>query len=85
MNTASSKRHLTAADLPAAAVTALQHSLQAAASAGITRSSAAKLPKREIQEEMRASGHDLEEVEERGVASSQRVVRSMMVRMCVWP
>jgi hypothetical protein len=33
------------------------------------------MPKREIHEEMRASAHDLEEVEERGVASSQQVVR----------
>jgi hypothetical protein len=43
------------------------------------------MPKLEIQEEMRASARDLEVVEERGVASSQRVVWSMMVRMCVWP
>jgi hypothetical protein len=33
------------------------------------------MPKREIHEEMRASAQDFEEVEERGVASSYRVVR----------
>jgi hypothetical protein len=43
------------------------------------------MPKREIQEEMRASAQDFEEVEERGIASSHLVVRSIMVRMWVCP
>jgi hypothetical protein len=43
------------------------------------------MPKREIQEEMSASAQDFEEMEERETASSHLVVRSMMVRMWVWP
>jgi hypothetical protein len=43
------------------------------------------MPKREIQEEMRASAHDFEEMEETGMASNQHVVLSMMVRMCEKP
>lgn len=43
------------------------------------------MPKREIQVERKASAHEDEEMEERGVASSQRVVLSIIVRMCEHP
>jgi hypothetical protein len=39
------------------------------------------MPKREIHVERKASAHEDEEMEERGVASSQRVVLSIIVRM----
>jgi hypothetical protein len=42
-------------------------------------------PKREIQWEQRASAQAEAVVEERGMASAQRVVQSMRVRMCVLP
>ena len=43
------------------------------------------MPKREIHVERKASAHEDEEMEERGVASSQRVVLSIIVRMCEHP
>jgi hypothetical protein len=51
----------------------------------LVRGDGVRNTKAEIEEEMRASAQDLEEVEERGVASSHLVVRSIMVRMCVCP
>ncbi len=38
-----------------------------------------------IQVERKASAHEDEEMEERGVASSKRVVLSIIVRMCEHP
>ncbi len=43
------------------------------------------MPKWEIHAERKASAHEDEEMEERGVASSQRVVLSIIVRMCEHP
>ncbi len=43
------------------------------------------MPKREIHVERKASPHEDEEMEERGVASSQWLVLSIIVRMCEYP
>ena len=42
-------------------------------------------PKREIQEERKTSAQEEEEMEDRGVASTQRVVLSIMVMMWEFP
>ena len=43
------------------------------------------IPNLEIQAEQRASAHAEAVVEDKGTASAQRVVRSMIVKMCVNP
>ena len=42
-------------------------------------------PKRAIQPETNASGHDLAEVEDTGMTSTHLVERSIIVKRCVWP